>query len=879
MKRVILLLVGLTLAIAPIPTASADEPPPSTPQVKAKSPDMPALSRRERKERMAALEKRYQDFLDLVEPIITRAETDLFLRLESDAQRDAFIDEFWQRREADPRSGHQYFREDYIERYAEAKQKFRNINSDRARIYLTRGRPAEIIDVDTCRYLYPIQIWNYPEKTADLGRPILIFYRPSADYHLWDASAMSGTPRMGLSGPVQARNGFLGALQELLNPEGIQAGVEKVFYPWTETIGGQIAMRDPLVKRCSNGDLILAAVRWNESRQGEIQRVFNPPPIDQESVRTMLRSSVIANPAAPKLEGKLEIRYGGARGTRTITEVSALIPRSQLTPLEIDGVSWYNLDVIGETMKDDRLFERFRYRYDFRTTETAETIPLVFERHLRSGPYTLRVKIVDANSLAELLAERELDVPEPAVSAERKQGESKVEEIFTEAGSGVLRFVPLPHDILTGFQRIETIASGDQISRVDFFLDGTRIMTKRRPPYSLELDLGPVPRVRTIRAIAYDSNDAVVDGDEMRVNVGQDPFRVRIVSPRFQIGLRGSVRVEMAVSVPEGKRLDHIELFLNDQKVGELYESPWVQSVLFPSSGDLAYLRAVAHLKDPAAAPVEDAVLLNSTEPLQQVEVHLVELPTTVLRDGHPLGGLPQKAFTILEEGKEVPIARFEYVENLPLSVGVAIDSSASMREKMARAQDAGRKFFREVLRPDDKAFVVAFDRQPYLATKWTGVLGELTAGLASLRTEESTALHDAVVYSLYQFQGVQGQKALIVISDGKDTSSRFGFDQALEFARRSGVPIYVIGVGISNVQVETRLHLNKLASETGGNAWFIDDATQLEQIYSEIETELRSQYLLGFYQPNEVKSGGDFRNIEVKVEGAEARTISGYYP
>ena len=134
----------------------------------------------------------------------------------------------------------------------------------------------------------------------------------------------------------------------------------------------------------------------------------------------------------------------------------------------------------------------------------------------------------------------------------------------------------------------------------------------------------------------------------------------------------------------------------------------------------------------------------------------------------------------MFDEGKPVDIAKFEYVRNLPLSIGVAIDSSGSMRNRMLEAQRAGAQFFKNTLRPGDRAFVTSFDTEPMMLQKWTRQLSDLSAGLASLRAEEATALYDAIVFSLYNFQGVKGQKALVVISDGKDTASKFEFDQAL---------------------------------------------------------------------------------------------------
>src|SRR5918912_828666 len=93
-----------------------------------------------------------------------------------------------------------------------------------------------------------------------------------------------------------------------------------------------------------------------------------------------------------------------------------------------------------------------------------------------------------------------------------------------------------------------------------------------------------------------------------------------------------------------------------------------------------------------------------------------------------------------------------------------------------------------------------------------------MNGGLARLRADEATALYDAIVYSLYNFVGVKGQKALVLITDGRDTASKFSFEQAIEYAQRAAVPIYAIGIGIRPTEVDARYKLGKFATETGGN-------------------------------------------------------------
>ena len=119
-----------------------------------------------------------------------------------------------------------------------------------------------------------------------------------------------------------------------------------------------------------------------------------------------------------------------------------------------------------------------------------------------------------------------------------------------------------------------------------------------------------------------------------------------------------------------------------------------------------------------------------------------------------------------------------------------------------------------------------------------------------------------------------------MILTDGKDTASKFEFDTLLEYVRKSGISIYGIGLKISGAELEVKYKLNKLAQVTGGQTFYIDSAKHLEGIYRQINEELRSQYLLTYYSTN--PGGKDrWRKVEVRVEpnNLQARTISGYYP
>jgi Ca-activated chloride channel family protein len=873
------LAVASSLAFAATILGQEASPPKQVPKQATERPDaIRKLTRRERKQRIEKLQLRHQEFVADVEPIILPAEVDMFLSLESDADRDTFVDEFWRRRDAmNHTSGH--FRDAYYKRLEAAKELFKRTSSDRARLFLLHGPPAEVIHTNCPRVLQPIEIWKYP-RLPGLGIDArLLFYKPrhQNDYRIWNpvggamamADLLAAPDSVTQRGPEEAK-----ARDNLMQSASPYAYISKI----------QLECSD-------GGEITMAITRMVQSRI-DLLRLFEPPELNQEDVRKMLRSVIIANPVARKLSSEVQVRYPSKNGSRTDVQLLLLVPRAELSPAEAGSAEVYTVDVSGEVLKDGELWEKYRYRFDFPGDIQAEKLPIVIDRLLRPNEYLSRIKVTDANTGAEAVVETaltvpEIFVPEPVAVAVAEPvpvattpattvAQLKQEAVSKEA---TLRIIPPSDDIVSGIQTVETMITGDTIKAVEFWMDGRKLAVRRAPPFSLDLDFGTMPQMRRIRAVALDAQNHPVTGDDLTVNTGTDPFRVRIVSPRVAPRLSGPTRIDMDVSVPDGEELASLELYWNETRLATLYDPPFVQTIDAPAAEGAAYLRAVATLKDSTIPPVEDVVVINTPAYMEELNVHLIELPTTVLVGGKPSDKLTEKSFRILDEGQPVPIAKFEYVRDLPLSIGLAIDTSGSMLARMEEAQKAGAQFFQEVMRKGDKAFLVAFDKEPQLVQKWSTRVSDVHAGLAKLRAEETTALYDAVVYSLYNFHGIRGQKALVLISDGEDTASKFTFDQMIEYARRTGVPVFGVGIGVRANKAEVRYRLDKLCRDTGGATYYIDQARELQRVYGEIQAELRSQYVLGFYPGPEVKPGSKWREVTVQVDEGRVRTIKGYFP
>jgi VWFA-related protein len=227
-------------------------------------------------------------------------------------------------------------------------------------------------------------------------------------------------------------------------------------------------------------------------------------------------------------------------------------------------------------------------------------------------------------------------------------------------------------------------------------------------------------------------------------------------------------------------------------------------------------------------------------------------------------------------------VRRFERVSDVPIYAGILLDTSASMSEggRLDQAVQGALDLFEKVITPKDRAAVITFADQPNLAVRFTNQTSVLAGGLAGLTASGNTALYDSVIYALYYFGGVKGKRAIILLSDGKDEGSHYTFSDALEYARRSGVAIYTIGIDLSAQNADVRLKLSRLADETGGRFFFIERAKELEGIYDTIQKELRSQYLLA-YQSSKEGNDDKYRTVEVRMAkpGMEAKTVKGYYP
>src|ERR1700723_359386 len=275
-----------------------------------------------------------------------------------------------------------------------------------------------------------------------------------------------------------------------------------------------------------------------------------------------------------------------------------------------------------------------------------------------------------------------------------------------------------------------------------------------------------------------------------------------------------------------------------------------------------------------------------------RADVELVVLHVTVADDrGEFVADLPQGNFRVFEQNIEQKLSFFSR-DDLPVTMGLVVDNSGSMREKRAQVNTAAMTFVR-TSNPQDEAFVVNFNDEYYLDTNgdFTSEAHELEEALSRIDTRGSTALYDAIAGSLDHLKkGHKDKRVLLVITDGDDDASRKTFEYTIKVAQQSDAAIYAIGVFSEDDRKHSKGRvrhskktLSEIAAATGGLAYFPDNLEQVQAICAQVARDIRNQYELGYYPSNSAKDG-TFRTVQVQVLGSKGhgklavRTRAGYY-
>ncbi len=416
--------------------------------------------------------------------------------------------------------------------------------------------------------------------------------------------------------------------------------------------------------------------------------------------------------------------------------------------------------------------------------------------------------------------------------------------------------------LLSGPVEVQTLVIDPLIRSVEFFLDGVRAKEARKAPFVARIRLDDPPRPQTLEVRAYSDPGRLAGTDRIVLNRLDSPFGVRIAEIR-SAGPAGpsALRVAANVSVPRAAVLVRVAFYRSDHPVatfddldpaanrGEARTIPVDALIEGISPGD--FVRVTAQLAD--GREMEDAELLQGAEHRSEIDVQLVQLQILVVdRDGDPVGDLKAEDFEIHENGTWRPAENLHVSDDVPLVLGIALDSSESMQFVWRQLHEVVRAFFKGALAADDRAFLVDFDHTVRPLQPLTGSRPLLKARLHRLLAQGGTALNDGILFSLLQFRTEPGRRALVVVTDGDDLHSRSKRAQVTKFAERMGVPIYFIALGWS--EPRSRL-IQRLSRQTGGRLFRIHPgqsraalAREMEQVFDRINEDLRHQYVLTYY-------------------------------
>jgi len=296
---------------------------------------------------------------------------------------------------------------------------------------------------------------------------------------------------------------------------------------------------------------------------------------------------------------------------------------------------------------------------------------------------------------------------------------------------------------------------------------------------------------------------------------------------------------------------------------------------------------AISPAAQQQAAPLPDQPG-DASAPTIKITVNEVNLIFTVTdKHGHYIPNLKQSDFALLDDQKApARVKDFRQQINLPLRVGVVIDASTSIRSRFQFEQQSATEFLLDILKAkSDRAFVMGFDVTPTVTQDWTNNVDALETGVNRLRPGGGTALFDAV-YTACRDKLLTGardrepvRKAMVLISDGDDNTSRVRPDEAIKMCQRAETIVYAISTNWTPSRGKGDQVLTDMAVATGGQVFFPPSVEEMSNSFHDIEEELRSQYALT-YTPADFKEDGAFRTIYLYCNDRryQVRTRKGYF-
>jgi VWFA-related protein len=352
---------------------------------------------------------------------------------------------------------------------------------------------------------------------------------------------------------------------------------------------------------------------------------------------------------------------------------------------------------------------------------------------------------------------------------------------------------------------------------------------------------------------------------------------IHITSPLGRTGVVTRVRIVAQVQIPPGHSLSKLSFFVDGELIGTTEAEPY-SSVDWTDVNPFERREIVVQASDSAGRVVRDSVVLPPFEVTDKTEVTSILLETGVYdKTGRFVSQLDPSTFTIRENGiaqKIDLVAR----ETLPTNLVLLVDNSQSMSRRMDFVRLATERLG-IVLRQKDKVIVAPFNAHVGTITGPTNDAPTIARAIGAMRAGGGTAFLDGLRESTTLLKGLEGRRAIILITDGYDENSKSTVDEVLETADAAQVTVYVVGVGgIAGISLKGEQMLRRIADETGGRIFFPPREPDLVGVAESVATDAHSRYLIT-YTPSDQKKDGTWRQVLVDVpEGYRVRTRAGYF-
>ncbi|MEA2492052.1 MAG: Ca-activated chloride channel, partial [Acidobacteriota bacterium] len=415
-----------------------------------------------------------------------------------------------------------------------------------------------------------------------------------------------------------------------------------------------------------------------------------------------------------------------------------------------------------------------------------------------------------------------------------------------------------------------TVDPGIDAAKVSIAVDGQKLPDVLLSPYHVSVDFGPSALQHRLTITAVAPGGKRVQWHET-INRGMLPLGVKLEPVDLTSRL-----FEAKTTAPQEDPIVRVELWENGKVVAQATDAPYRFTV--PES-----LMATGFVQVTATAKSgEEAADFWSQAGnvlVQELQIRTVPIFVSVVdRNGQTRDDVDRSQFRIMDNGTEGKIVEFGKAFDQPISIALLLDASTSMTYSLEPAAKAAGEFVQRSLKPGDRCSVTAVQDVPRRKQALTNDIPLVAKALIGINAQGRTALYDAIDSAIRELRDEKNRRAIVVLSDGGDTSSMANFEEIKKTAREAGIPIYFIAYEGAEDAARELDRLRYLAAETGG---FVATATEqnLMAKYHEIEKDLRAQFAIK-YQVSDLGKTNEWRNVRVVMDSPKltARTIKGYF-